>query len=102
MKKWEELPKELQLKEVREYYDALQLHQGGLLAKRIFDIIVSGILLVIVSVKNPTVKNMVEAFVKITRDYDKYSELADSNSKKLMREYDYQSLSERLEKVLDF
>lgn len=55
-----------------------------------------------ISVKNPTVKNMVEAFVEITRDYDKYSELADSNSKKLMREYDYQSLSERLEKVLDF
>ena len=49
MKKWEELPEKLQIEEVREYYDALQLHQGGLLAKRIFDIIVSGILLVIVS-----------------------------------------------------
>ena len=49
MKKWEELPEELQLKEVREYYDALQLHRGGLLAKRIFDIIVSGVLLVLAS-----------------------------------------------------
>lgn len=49
MKKWEELPEKLQIEEVREYYDALQLHQCGLLAKRIFDIIVSGILLVIVS-----------------------------------------------------
>ena len=49
MKKWENLPKELQIKEVREYYDALQLHKGGLLAKRIFDIIMSSILLVFVS-----------------------------------------------------
>ena len=49
MKKWEELPEELQLKEVREYYDALQLHRGGLLAKSIFDIIVSGVLLVLAS-----------------------------------------------------
>lgn len=49
MKKWEELPEELQLKEVREYYDALQLHRGGLLVKRIFDIIVSGVLLVLAS-----------------------------------------------------
>ena len=47
MKKWENLPK--QIKEVREYYDALQLHKGGLLAKRIFDIIMSSILLVFVS-----------------------------------------------------
>ena len=44
MKKWEELPEKLQIEEVREYYDALQLHRGGLLAKRIFDIIVSGVL----------------------------------------------------------
>lgn len=49
MKKWENLPKELQIEEVREYYDALQLHKGGLLAKRIFDIIMSSILLVFVS-----------------------------------------------------
>lgn len=49
MKKWEELPEKLQIEEVREYYDALQLHRGGLLAKRIFDIIVSGVLLVLTS-----------------------------------------------------
>lgn len=49
MKKWENLPKELQIEEVREYYDALQLHKGGLLAKRIFDIIMSSILLVFAS-----------------------------------------------------
>lgn len=49
MKKWEELPEKLQIEEVREYYDALQLRRGGLLAKRIFDIIVSGVLLVLVS-----------------------------------------------------
>lgn len=49
MKKWEDIPKELQKEEVRKYYDALQRHKGELLVKRIFDIIVSGILLVIVS-----------------------------------------------------
>ena len=49
MKKWEDIPKELQIEEVRKYYDALQRHKGELLVKRIFDIIVSGILLVIVS-----------------------------------------------------
>lgn len=49
MKKWEELPEKLQIEEVREYYDALQLHRGGLLTKRIFDIIVSGVLLVLAS-----------------------------------------------------
>lgn len=49
MKKWEELPKKLQIEEVREYYDVLQLHKGELFAKRIFDIIVSGILLILVS-----------------------------------------------------
>lgn len=49
MKKWEELPEKLQIEEVREYYDALQLHRSGLLAKRIFDIIVSGVLLVLAS-----------------------------------------------------
>ena len=64
MKKWEELPEELQLKEVREYYDALQLHQGGLLAKRIFDIIVSGILLVLVS----PILFVLSILIKILRD----------------------------------
>lgn len=49
MKKWEELPKKLQIEEVREYYDVLQLHKGELFVKRIFDIIVSGILLILVS-----------------------------------------------------
>lgn len=49
MKKWKDLPKELQVKEVEEYYNALQLHRGGLIAKRIFDIIISVVLLVLVS-----------------------------------------------------
>lgn len=49
MKKWNELPENMQLDEIKSYYDALQLHRGGLLGKRIFDIIIAGILLVLIS-----------------------------------------------------
>lgn len=49
MKKWNDLPKELQVEPVRKYYDILQHRKGSLLAKRIFDVIVAGILVVILS-----------------------------------------------------
>lgn len=45
--KWEELPLEMQTDEVRKYYDILQKKCWSLLIKRIFDIAVSFILLVI-------------------------------------------------------
>lgn len=45
--KWEELPLEMQTDEVRKYYDILQKKCWSLLIKRIFDIVVSFILLVI-------------------------------------------------------
>ncbi len=48
-KKWEDLPEFLQLEEVRPYYDALNRKRGSLLAKRIFDLCVSGIMLVVAS-----------------------------------------------------
>jgi len=47
MKKWDELPVDMQVAEVKEYYDILRQHKKGLLVKRIFDIIMAGILLVI-------------------------------------------------------
>ena len=47
MKKWNELPEDLRISEVKEYYDILQCHKISLLAKRIFDIIVAGILLIL-------------------------------------------------------
>ena len=49
MIKWSDLPKELQVEEVKEYYDILQNHRAGLIAKRIFDIIVAGVLLIVLS-----------------------------------------------------
>lgn len=47
--KWEELPPEMQTEAVRKYYDILSQRKGSLLAKRIFDIVCSWILLVILS-----------------------------------------------------
>lgn len=49
MRKWDELPKELQLKEVRPYYDILTKKQCSLFIKRIFDIVFSLLLLLILS-----------------------------------------------------
>ncbi len=45
MKRWEQLPLDMQVSEVKKYYDILKRHKKGLIAKRIFDIIISGVLL---------------------------------------------------------
>ena len=49
MKKWEELPVDMQVPEVRRYYDILSQHRASLILKRIFDIIVAAVLLTLVS-----------------------------------------------------
>lgn len=49
MRKWNDLPKEMQVEQVKKYYEILQCHKGSLLAKRIFDIIVASLLVVILS-----------------------------------------------------
>lgn len=49
MRKWNDLPKEMQAEQVKKYYEILQCHKGSLLAKRIFDIIVASLLVVILS-----------------------------------------------------
>lgn len=49
MRKWEELPVSMQNDEVKKYYDILQRHRGSLVAKRILDIFVSGVLVVILA-----------------------------------------------------
>lgn len=49
MKKWEELPAEMQVEEVRPYYEALKRKKLSLLFKRVFDIFVGFLLLVILS-----------------------------------------------------
>lgn len=49
MRKWEDLPKELQLEEVRPYYDILAQKRVSLFFKRVFDVVVSLLLLLILS-----------------------------------------------------
>ena len=49
MKKWSELPQNMQSDAVREYYDILNSKTASLILKRLFDIIVSSVLIVICS-----------------------------------------------------
>lgn len=49
MKNWNELPQYMQNSKVREYYDILATKTGSLVVKRIFDIVISLIMLFILS-----------------------------------------------------
>lgn len=49
LKKWEDLPKEMQTEEVREYYDALKEKKFSLFLKRAFDVFVSAFMLILLS-----------------------------------------------------
>lgn len=49
LKKWEELPETLRCPEVRPYYDKLQAQKSALLRKRVFDILLSGLGIVLLS-----------------------------------------------------
>lgn len=49
LKKWEELPEQLRNDAVRPYYDILKKKQGSLVAKRLFDILVSALMLLVIS-----------------------------------------------------
>ena len=49
LKKWEQLPIEMQTEEVRKYYDILKKKRASLFFKRVFDVIVSLIMLVVLS-----------------------------------------------------
>ncbi len=49
LRKWEQLPPEMQTEEVRKYYDILKKKQVSLFFKRVFDIFASAVMLVILS-----------------------------------------------------
>ena len=49
IKKWEKLPAELQIEEVRPYHEILRKKNFSLFCKRVFDIFVSGIMLILLS-----------------------------------------------------
>lgn len=48
-RKWEDLPEKLKTPEVKPYYDMLSKKRASLVCKRIFDIIVSAVMLIILS-----------------------------------------------------
>lgn len=50
LKKWNELPDYMKCDEVREYYDLLEKRKTGLLFKRIFDFVMSFVLLILLAV----------------------------------------------------
>jgi lipopolysaccharide/colanic/teichoic acid biosynthesis glycosyltransferase len=47
LKKWEQLPEQFQTDAVRPYYEHLRKKQASLVLKRIFDIFVSAVMLII-------------------------------------------------------
>lgn len=49
LKNWDDLPEQLRTEAVRPYYDILKKKQGSLLLKRIFDIVVSSVMLLVLS-----------------------------------------------------
>lgn len=49
LRKWDDLPNKLKTDEIREYYDVLSKKKFGIALKRIFDITVSSVLLVLLS-----------------------------------------------------
>lgn len=49
LKKWEQLPPEMKTEEVRKYYDILKNKQASLFLKRVFDVVVSSIMLIVLS-----------------------------------------------------
>lgn len=49
LKSWDRLPESMQTVEVKPYYDILKKHSFGLLVKRVFDVVMSLVLLVILS-----------------------------------------------------
>ena len=49
MKKWDQLPEEMKVPQVRKYYNILQKKWLSLAVKRAFDIVVSAIMLVLFS-----------------------------------------------------
>ena len=49
LKKWEDLPENMRTDAVRPYYDCLQKKRGSLICKRIFDIALSAVMLLLLS-----------------------------------------------------
>lgn len=60
LRKWDDLPDYMKCKEVRPYYDVLRKHHCSLLLKRIFDVFVALILLVILAIPMVVISVMIK------------------------------------------
>lgn len=60
LRKWEDLPKFMQCGEVREYYDILRRKQISLCLKRIFDMLLAAILLVVLAAPMAVIAVMIK------------------------------------------
>ena len=60
LRKWDDLPDYMKCEEVRPYYDVLKKHQCSLLLKRIFDVFVALILLVILAIPMMVISVMIK------------------------------------------
>ena len=49
LKEWKQLPRYMRTEEVRPYYEALKRREKSLVLKRVFDVVVSGFMLIILS-----------------------------------------------------
>lgn len=49
LREWDELPKFMRQDEVKEYYDILKMHEGGLRLKRLTDVILAASMLLVLS-----------------------------------------------------
>ena len=47
--KWDDLPEHMRCDEVKEYYDILSSRKGSLIAKRLFDFVVSSLMTIVIS-----------------------------------------------------
>ena len=49
LKKWEQLPDNMRIQQVEAYYTILRKKRAGLIAKRLFDIVVSLLMILLLS-----------------------------------------------------
>lgn len=50
LRRWNELPTVMRTREVRRYYNIIKKHQGSLRLKRIFDVVVASIMLIVLAI----------------------------------------------------
>ena len=60
LRQWNELPDRMRTREVRKYYNIIAQRRGGFSAKRVFDVIVSLIMLVFLAIPMAVIAVMIK------------------------------------------